>query len=277
MSNSGQVFRVRTGSGISLELPLSAYHQLLSATIDFLQQQKTRGQRHVAVNPTKLAALLETNRDTATLTGAENQHEPFEKLRASLAEPQATNAIPPGKRIAFCTGNENADLIFVVEDINRNDGNTKNPLQSKPGQLLSKIVNAMNLSSDNIYIINILKPQSRQSTERNSNQIPSSKGEASFSQWLQEKIMSSRPKIIVALGKAAIEILLDQQVVLTRFRGKWQAYHDIPLMPTFHPAYLLRNQSLTEKRKIWEDMLAVMEKTAMPISDKQRGFFLKRD
>jgi uracil-DNA glycosylase len=61
-----------------------------------------------------------------------------------------------------------------------------------------------------------------------------------------------------------------------RLRGRWQDFNGVPLMPTFHPAYLLRNQALTEKRKVWEDMLAVMERLALPISDKQRGFFLAK-
>ena len=97
---------------------------------------------------------------------------------------------------------------------------------------------------------------------------------ATCSPWLHRQIEFIQPKIIVALGKTAVEGLLEQQVAITRFRGSWQTYRGIPLMPTFHPAYLLRNQALTEKRKIWKDMLAVMEKLALPVSEKQRGFFL---
>ena len=87
---------------------------------------------------------------------------------------------------------------------------------------------------------------------------------------------SFEPKLIVALGKTAVEGLLEQQVAITRFRGTWQTYRGIPLMPTFHPAYLLHQQSLASKRKLWEDMLAVMEKLNLSISEKQHGFFLPR-
>ena len=62
---------------------------------------------------------------------------------------------------------------------------------------------------------------------------------------------------------------------ITRLRGQWQTFRGVPTMPTYHPAYLLRNQALAEKRRVWEDMLAVMEKLGLPISEKQRNFFLK--
>jgi len=78
----------------------------------------------------------------------------------------------------------------------------------------------------------------------------------------------------VGLGGTAIEGLIGKSGI-TRLRGQWHSYRGIPLMPTFHPSYLLRNQALSEKRRVWEDMLQVMEKLGLPISDKQRGYFLK--
>ena len=84
-----------------------------------------------------------------------------------------------------------------------------------------------------------------------------------------------RPKVIVALGATAVEGLLGKTIGITKLRGTWKTYRGTPLMPTYHPAYLLRNQSLSEKRRVWEDMLAAMEKLGMAISEKQRNFFLK--
>jgi DNA polymerase len=72
-----------------------------------------------------------------------------------------------------------------------------------------------------------------------------------------------------------VEGLLGKTIGITKLRGTWHTYRGIPLMPTYHPAYLLRNQSMAEKRKVWEDMLAVMDKLGMPISAKQRNYFLK--
>jgi DNA polymerase len=93
--------------------------------------------------------------------------------------------------------------------------------------------------------------------------------------FLHEQIDLIRPKVIVALGGTAIEGLLGKTSGIMRLRGNWQSYRSIPLMPTYHPAYLLRNQGPDEKRRVWEDMLQVMEKLGMPVTAKQRNFFLK--
>jgi len=93
--------------------------------------------------------------------------------------------------------------------------------------------------------------------------------------YLHEQIDLIQPKVLVALGGTAVEGLLGKTVGITKLRGQWQTYRGIPLMPTYHPSYLLRNQGMSEKRHVWEDMLAVMEKLGLPISEKQRGFFLR--
>ena len=85
-----------------------------------------------------------------------------------------------------------------------------------------------------------------------------------------------QPKVIVALGATALGGLLGNMPIgITKLRGKWQSYRSVPVMPTFHPSYLLRNQSWVVKRQVWEDMLQVMGKLEMPISEKQRGYFLR--
>ena len=78
-------------------------------------------------------------------------------------------------------------------------------------------------------------------------------------------------------GLTAVEGLLgEDKVFITKLRGTWKEFHGIPVMPTYHPSYLLRNQALSEKRNIWEDMLAVLERLGKPITEKQRGFFLSK-
>jgi DNA polymerase len=93
--------------------------------------------------------------------------------------------------------------------------------------------------------------------------------------YLHEQIDLIRPKVIVALGATAVEGLLGKTIGIAKLRGNWKTYRGIPLMPTYHPAYLLRNQAPSEKRRVWEDMLQVMERLGLPISAKQRGYFLK--
>jgi DNA polymerase len=92
--------------------------------------------------------------------------------------------------------------------------------------------------------------------------------------YLHEQIDLIQPKVLVGLGATAIEGLIGKTGI-TRLRGQWHTYRGIPLMPTFHPSYLLRTQALSDKRKVWEDMLQVMERLGLPINEKQRGYFLK--
>jgi uracil-DNA glycosylase len=91
---------------------------------------------------------------------------------------------------------------------------------------------------------------------------------------LREEIAALRPQLIVALGASAAQGLFNRPVAITAERGQWASFEGIPVMPTFHPSYLLRNQALSERRKVWEDLLQVMERLQLPISDKQRAFFL---
>ena len=134
----------------------------------------------------------------------------------------------------------------------------------------------MGLSREKVYIANVLKCRPDTPGQSSGNRKPDPTEMATCLPYLEEQIAIIRPKIMVALGATAIEGLLGQsRVQVTRIRGQWLEFHGIPLMPTYHPAYLLRNDSMTEKRKVWEDMLAVMERMNFPISQKQRNFFLK--
>ena len=280
---------------------MSAYHQLLTATVDYLQQQKSRGQRHAIVDPAKLAALTQQNQPASQPTSRARGSVPVEPKAAAPTAPaphaspvgtkadsfaalrevvlactQCPNLVSSRKNVVFGVGNEAADIMFVGEAPGADEDAAGEPFVGKAGQLLTKIIETMGLARDQVYIANILKCRPDTPGKRYGNRPPTSDEMATCSPWLHRQIGFIQPKIIVALGKTAVEGLLEQQVAITRFRGTWQTYRGIPLMPTFHPAYLLRNQALTEKRKIWEDMLAVLEKAALPISEKQRGFFLPR-
>jgi DNA polymerase len=92
--------------------------------------------------------------------------------------------------------------------------------------------------------------------------------------YLIEQIEIIQPRVMVAMGATAVEGLLGARGVMRELRGKWHSYHDTPLMITYHPSYLLRNQSPGEKRKVWEDMMAVLEELDRPISERQRSYFL---
>ena len=287
MSKSGQVFRVRTASGISLGFHLSAYHQLLSATIDFLQQQKSRGQRHVVVDQEKLAALSDPNSGITTSNHGDSPEATGPVVGAKTGSfgdlsqmvrscTQCPNLVSSRKNVVFGVGNESADIMFIGEAPGADEDERGEPFVGKAGQLLTKIIETMGLKREDVYIANILKCRPDTPGKRFGNRPPTAEEMTTCSPWLHRQIEFIQPKVIVALGKTAVEGLLEQQVAITRFRGTWQTYRKIPLMPTFHPAYLLHKQSLTEKRKIWEDMLSVMEKLDLEISEKQQGFFLSK-
>jgi DNA polymerase len=179
------------------------------------------------------------------------------------------------KNVAFGVGSIDAQIIFVGEAPGADEDEQGEPFVGKAGQLLTKIIQATGLSRADVYIANILKCRPDTPGQSAGNRKPTSGEMATCIPYLHEQIDLIRPKVIVALGATAVEGLLGKTLGITKLRGTWKTYRGTPLMPTYHPAYLLRNQAMSEKRKVWEDMLAVMEKLEMPISEKQRRFFLK--
>jgi DNA polymerase len=177
--------------------------------------------------------------------------------------------------VVFGVGNIDAQLMFVGEAPGADEDEQGEPFVGRAGQLLTKIILATGLSRADVYIANILKCRPDTPGQSAGNRPPTPEERATCIPYLQEQIDLIKPKAIVALGATAVDGLLGKAPGITKLRGQWQTYRSIPLMPTYHPAYLLRNQSLSEKRKVWEDFLKVMEKLEMPISEKQRNFFLK--
>jgi DNA polymerase len=179
------------------------------------------------------------------------------------------------KNVVFGVGSIDAQLMFVGEAPGADEDEQGEPFVGKAGQLLTKIIQATGLSRADVYIANILKCRPDTPGQSAGNRKPTSDEMATCIPYLHEQIDLIRPRVIVALGATAVEGLLGKTLGITKLRGTWKTYRGTPLMPTYHPAYLLRNQAMSEKRKVWEDMLAVMEKLEMPISDKQRNYFLK--
>jgi DNA polymerase len=177
--------------------------------------------------------------------------------------------------VVFGVGNPDAELMFVGEAPGADEDEQGEPFVGKAGQLLTRIIETMGLSRQQVYIGNILKCRPDTPGQSAGNRKPTTEEMQTCIPWLHQQIDLIRPRVLVALGATAVEGLLGKTIGITRLRGNWQTYRGIPLMPTYHPAYLLRNQALSEKRKVWEDMLAVMEKLQMPVSAKQQGYFLK--
>ena len=253
---------------------MSAYEELLEATIGHLSDQRARGQRHVTVSSGKINALF------TAVPEANGQHDADDTSLVQLRQcalgcEKCPNLVSSRTQVVFGVGNPKADLLFVGEAPGQDEDRQGEPFVGAAGKLLTKIIETMGLCRSDVYIANILKCRPDTPGRSTGNRAPTADEMATCVPWLHEQINLIQPKILVALGKTAVGGLLEKEVAITRFRGQWQTYHGIPLMPTYHPASLLHNQSLAEKRNIWEDMLAVMEQLEMPINEKQRTFFLR--
>jgi len=191
-----------------------------------------------------------------------------------LSCPACNEHVRPGRKLVFGVGTPVAEIFFCGEGPGADEEQQGEPFVGPAGQLLTKIIQAMGLSREKVYIGNVMKWRPEQQQEWG-NREPTLEEIAFSLPFLRAQLEIVKPKVIVALGKTAVNGLLgpDPTRKMTKFRGQWQTFDGVPLMPTFHPSYLLRNQASTIKRQVWEDMLAVMERVGMPISEKQRGFF----
>ncbi len=173
----------------------------------------------------------------------------------------------------FGVGNPDADLMFIGEAPGADEDRRGEPFVGRAGQLLTRIIQTMDLRREDVYIANILKCRPHMPAGATGNRPPTPAEMQTCIGYLIEQIGIIEPKVIVALGATAVEGLLGARGVMRELRGTWHSFQEIPLLITYHPSFLLRNQSPSEKRKVWEDMLAVMEKLERPISEKQRNYF----
>lgn len=182
-------------------------------------------------------------------------------------------------QVVFGVGNIHSDIMFVGEAPGRDEDLQGEPFVGAAGQLLTRIIQAMGYGRPDIYIGNVLKCRPDTPGKSYGNRKPTLEEMKTCLPYLLAQIDIIRPKVMVALGGTALEGLFGKPLPITRLRGQWQNFRGIPVMPTFHPSYLLRFEdpvaANAEKRKVWEDMLLVLEKLERPVTAKQRGFFLK--
>jgi DNA polymerase len=174
----------------------------------------------------------------------------------------------------FGVGNPDAELMFIGEAPGADEDRRGEPFVGRAGQLLTKIIETMGFSREQVYIANILKCRPDTSPGSFGNRPPTPLEMQTCRPYLVEQIDIIQPKVLVALGAVAVEGLLGTRATMRELRGRWHSYNGTPLMITYHPAYLLRNQSPSEKRKVWEDMLQVLERLERPITERQRNYFL---
>lgn len=198
-------------------------------------------------------------------------------VRANAEADQACKALGTLRdTFVFATGNPDARLVFVGEAPGYDEERQREPFVGKAGQLLDKIINAMGLQRADVYISNIVKWRPKiegRDDQGTANRKPSAEEMEASRNFVLEELKIIKPGAVVALGASAAQGLLGIEDSVARLRNQFHTLDGIPVMVTYHPAFLLRSQSNADKRKVWEDLLLVMERLGMPISDKQRRFF----
>ena len=179
--------------------------------------------------------------------------------------------------IVFGVGNIDTELMFVGEAPGADEDVKGEPFVGRAGQLLNKIIATMGYKREQIYLANVLKCRPDTPGQAFGNRPPTPVEMQSCRPCLFEQIDIIKPKAIVALGATAVKGLLDLDAPMRDLRGRWHDFKGIPVMATYHPSYLLRNQAPSEKRKVWEDLLLVKERLGQTITEKDRGYFLVKD
>jgi len=180
------------------------------------------------------------------------QTQSLEELRAAIGDCRRCKLCSGRTNLVFGVGNPHAALMFVGEGPGRDEDLQGEPFVGRAGQLLTDIITkGMGLNREDVYIANVVKCRPPE------NRNPEPDEVAACEPFLKKQIDLIRPKIIVGLGKFAVQTLLQSKAPITKLRGNWHSYHGIKLMPTFHPAYLLRNPA--DKKLVWEDIKKVIK------------------
>jgi len=171
-------------------------------------------------------------------------------LREEIGDCQRCKLSQGRKHIVFGVGSPEANLMFVGEAPGADEDEQGEPFVGAAGQLLTKMIKAMGYERSQVYICNILKCRPPQ------NRNPEDDEVVACSPFLRQQIAVVQPRVIVALGKFAAHYLCGENTPISRLRGTWRTYHEVPVMPTYHPAYLLRDES--KKGEAWSDLKQVI-------------------
>jgi DNA polymerase len=174
----------------------------------------------------------------------------LEEIRADIGECTRCRLHEQRTTIVFGVGNPRARLMFVGEGPGADEDAQGEPFVGRAGQKLNEMIVAIGLERKDVYIANVVKCRPPQNREPLPDEV------ATCSPFLVRQIEAIRPKVLVALGSPAARTLLGVRLGITKIRGTWHSYRGIPVMPTFHPAYLLRAYTPENRRLVWEDLKA---------------------
>jgi len=181
----------------------------------------------------------------------------LEEVRGQLGDCRRCKLCQHRTQIVFGVGNPKAELVFVGEGPGADEDAQGIPFVGRAGQLLTKMIEAMRFSRDEVYICNVVKCRPPDNRNPEPDEIKACQP------FLKAQLEAIHPKVLVALGKFAVQTLLADLAPISKLRGRWREYEGIPLMPTYHPAYLLRNP--VEKKNAWLDLQSVMQRLGKPL------------
>jgi len=203
-------------------------------------------------------------------------------LQLVLNDPVCKAHVRPGKKVVLGVGNLDARIFFCGEAPGAEEEEQGEPFVGPAGQLLTRMIQGMGLKRSDVYIGNIMNwrpelPVASGGTQYG-NRPPTAEEMAYCLPYLKAQIEVVNPEIIVALGSTAVQGLFGAGSFRTlgEIRSQWKLFAEKPVMVTYHPSYILRNPTNRSKRAIWEDLLKVMERASLPITDKQQNFFLEK-
>jgi DNA polymerase len=194
-----------------------------------------------------------------------DKHESLEQIRKDLGPCQRCKLGATRKNLVFGVGNPKARLVFVGEAPGADEDAQGEPFVGDAGKMLNRIIAAMELKREDVYICNVVKCRPPQ------NRPPDSEEVSACMPFLLRQLASIGPEVVVALGSSAAQALLQTKVQISKLRGKFHDFHGIPLMPTYHPSYLLRTGGNSDSFwSVWEDMKQVLQLLKLPVPDKSR-------
>ena len=189
--------------------------------------------------------------------GDPNQRSLLAEMSAVVSACEKCRLAKTRTNAVYGVGNPNADLMFIGEAPGRDEDLKGEPFVGRAGQLLTDIIKAMKLTRDDVYIANVIKCRPPENRNPEPDELDACRP------WIRRQIEIIQPKVIVTLGRFALQSLTEKGYAISSVRGQWLDYHGIKVMPTYHPAYLLRNPAA--KKEVWADMKKVMAELGMGV------------
>jgi uracil-DNA glycosylase len=249
-----------------LRASLNAYlEELRESGVDGLPCDAPGGVPQPAVHTTATEKVKRHQAPPTPTADTPGHHESLEQIRRSLGECQRCKLGSSRKNLVFGVGNPKARLVFVGEGPGADEDQKGEPFVGDAGRMLNRIITAMGITRAEVYICNVVK--CRPPGNRN----PEPDEIETCSPFLLRQLKSIKPEAIVALGKFAAQTLLETREPISKLRGRFHDFHGTPLMPTYHPSYLLRSGGNSDSFwDVWQDMTQVLQLLKLPVPEKSR-------